>query len=430
MKLSIIISAFLLAIFAFLIVPRQQKIKTLTSKWEKINAPTTGKLSATGLNAQQSSSRSAQIDRKKGDRKKTVQAFSKKIAEFANKMKKAEKGGTVNESELREEVLGIMDTMTTMSISDLKLLVNTLASDPSIKDEDKAEILMTPIRQIFGTKPELALNLIMESDEKLSLIRTDNGELLTQYAEKSPEAATTWLTKHQSQLGESANGMKMQLLSATAKNDFPKALALISSWNLDKSANAYGSLAMSVTDGSKDLFLKMLQSEKTTDQQRKIAIIRLSESPLIQNDFETASTWLNSPDVGGANKDTFIGNLHYFSVEKNPAQWLSWIGAKDTQVASSQKATQRILSEWAKEDFVRAGEWINTQEKGTSKDVAIATYAATLSAEEPAAAADWASSLPEGPGRKGLLQSIYNSLQKKDPAAAATLATKYHLSTE
>ena len=70
------------------------------------------------------------------------------------------------------------------------------------------------------------------------------------------------------------------------------------------------------------------------------------------------------------------------------------------------------MQNWAREDYAAAGNWLNEQSAGITKNAAIKTYADALHSREPEAAADWAVTLPEGKERSDLLQTIHSSLKE------------------
>jgi hypothetical protein len=432
MKISLLIAAIIVGLAALFGFQQREKIKRLTTEWEELKTTAVAKNISTDPDATFSSQR-VRSDSARAAREKAINDFAAELAAFAQKMETAERDGNSRDAEMQKEVMGFIEKLTSMSPADLKSLVKALSADTSIKDESKRQLIMMSIMMLSSENPEAALAIISESSDSLGLDgRSDHmlPMVLSQYANKDPQGAAAWLMENEDTLGEKATQTKKHLVAATAQNDFNSAMAMIDTLGLQDDKEVYGKLANGVKAGDQDAFLKALQDNKVTTEQRDAALGSLATSPFIKDDFKTASAWLDNPELSPSDKESIVQNLHYHSVKNAAGEWLGWICQQENKNQATERATQQILRGWTQDNFVAAGEWIQTQENGPGKNTAVKTYAETLAPHEPAAAADWATTLPEGTERSNLLQTIHLSLKGKDPAAAQALAEKHGLQVE
>ena len=60
---------------------------------------------------------------------------------------------------------------------------------------------------------------------------------------------------------------------------------------------------------------------------------------------------------------------------------------------SQEMGIKSVVGNWAKEDPLAAGEWLNNRESGPELDSALSVYASTVSRKDGAAAMEWAISI-------------------------------------
>ncbi len=432
MKISLLISAIIVGLAAYFGLDQKEKIKVLTTEWEELKTTAVQKNISTDPKAAFSSQR-VRSDSARAAREKAISDFASELAAFAQKMEAAEADGDVDQAEMQKEIVGFLETLTNMSPSDLKSLIKALAEDNSIEDDSKRELVMMSIMMISSENPEAALALISESSESLKLGDRHRHMLpmvIGQYAAKDPQAAAAWVVENSDQLGDKEEDLKTQLILTVAQKSFESALAMITTLGLEDKNQSYSSLAIGVKAGDQTKFLAALDANKLTEENRKIALGSLANSAFIKENFQAASTWLDSPELSETDKATILNGLHYYSVRDSAKEWLGWISQQENESESNDRATRQILSGWTRENFVAAGEWIQTQEEGPTKITAVKTYAETLTPHEPAAAADWAVTLPDGPERTQLLRNIHSSMKAKDLEAASAFAEEHGITVE
>ena len=430
MKISLLIAAIIVGIASYFGLEQKERIKHLTTGWEELKTTAIEKKIPTDPKTPFSSQR-IRSDSARAAREKAVNDFAAELAAFAQRMETIRDSD--DEAEIQKEVIGYLDKLTNMTPNDVKSFVKALSADTSIKDDTKRELIMMSIMMSSSGNPEAALALISESGVSPGLESQSRHMLpmvLSQYATKDPAGAAAWLAENGNQLGEKEDDMKKLLITSMAQQDFSSALSMIETLNISDEENVYGLLAAGVKAGSQDAFLKSLRNDKLTKEQRQAALGSFVNSPFIKGDFGTATAWLDNPELSKADKESIVKGLHYHVTQKAPDQWLGWIDEQEVKSEATEHATRQILSGWTQDNFVAAGEWIQTREDGPTKNTAVKTYAETLAPHEPVAAADWAATLPESPERKHLLQTIHSSLKKKDAAAAAALVEKHQLEVD
>lgn len=429
MKISLIFAAIIFGLAALFTSKQEERIKTLTTEWEDLkitalekNIPTDPAIAFSSQRVHSENTRAA--------REKADSDFATELVAFAKRIEAAEENGTANDPGMQKEIIGVTDRLTTMSPNELEALIKALSAEPSIKDKTKHQLIQMSLMMVSSGNPEAALAMINESDESLSLGRSMRQTLpgiIIELAAKDPAAAADWVVENEEQFGNNATEMKRQVITAAAKKSLTSAMAIANTLDPGDSIQVHLLLGNEVTSKNQDDFIKILNAEKTTKNQRRTAFANLVNSPLIKEDFKAATAWLESPAFTTTDKESFIQSLHFYGVRENPPEWLSWIATQDVKDEASTRATHRIIKSWTRDNFVATGEWIQTLEAGPAKNTAIQTYAKTLAPQEPAAAADWATTLPDGTDRTKLLQTIHTSLKEKDPAAAAALAEKHQL---
>ena len=425
MKISLLITAIIIALAASFGLKRKEEFKVLQSEWEELKTTATEKNISTDpkatFSAQRSRNNSARLARENA-----VRNFSAELIALAQEMK----NGSAS-PEMESEALAMMNKFTSLSSSELKSLIKILSNDNTLEEDTKRKTSMIAIMMIANENPEGALALITESSESLALGEYSHGALpmiISQYATQNPTAAAQWLSDNEKLLGDEASEMKRSLIINLAKNDFDSALALTKALEFKDNENIFEALAIGITEGSQDKFLKALQASQVSKDQRNASLRHLAYSPFMQN-FEAASTWLESPQLSDTDRNTVLQNISYHNITNNPGEWLIWVDTQEN-LTNNERTSRQIFQAWIQDNFVAAGEWLQSKEDGPSKQNAVKTYAETIAPHEPAAAVDWALTLPEGSTRKKLLQKIHRSLKEKDPSAAATLAKEQQLKTD
>lgn len=429
MKISLAITTLIIALAAFFGTQQHREITILTTEWELLET-SAGQMGISTDPDLKTSATSVRTIHHRAAHAESIKAFAAELAAYQKKMEAFKKSGQIDENEGKKEFFALLDRLSQQSPADLKILMQTLRDDPSIENQSKEQLIMMSVMTLSTEHPEAALNLIAGSVEDPGLKLKMNQLVpmaLEQLGKSDPHAAATWIKANESVLGEKAEWSKMALVALVTEESIASAMTIIQTFGLAEDPEAYQALAQGVKAGSQKEFLKALDDNILSAELRAEALGNLSNSTLIKEDFEAASTWLDSPEIVASDRAAVIKGLDYRSVRNAPEEWLTWISQQADQGETTAATTRKIISGWTEENYVATGQWLQKLEPGTTKNTAVETYAFTLTPYEPAAAADWAETLPPGENRTHLLQEIHKTLKAKDPDAAAALAKKHQL---
>ncbi len=430
MKISLSITAIIIALAALFGFQQQKEITTLTTEWETLQNSADQKGISSDPDTTFSSTR-IRNDSARAARKQAVKDFASDLADFGQRMEAAQKSGQKEDAAMMKEAMDFLDTLSNLSPADLKILMNALSADSSMKKETKQQLIMMSVMMIASENPEAALTIIAETSDSLVLDDQNRHILpmaLSQYATTDPQGAASWIIENQDMFGDDLGDMKKQVLTSAAHQSFDSAMSIIGTLGLDDDPGVFPILAIGVKDGSQNDFLKALQDNNLSTEDRNTALRSLVNSPFIKGNFEAASSWIDSPKVSETDREAIIKNLHYYNIKQAPEKWLGWIDQQEAKSEATADATRQIISGWTEDNFVATGEWLQQLDSGETKTTAVETYASTLAQQEPVAAADWAETLPPGENRTKLLKEIHTSLKDKNPDAAAAFSDKHQLS--
>ena len=74
----------------------------------------------------------------------------------------------------------------------------------------------------------------------------------------------------------------------------------------------------------------------------------------------------------------------------------------------------RSISNWAKQDSLAAGEWLNARESGPKLDSALSAYASTVSLKDAGAAMEWAISISDPKLQKSTIKKVGQEWYRQD----------------
>ena len=98
-------------------------------------------------------------------------------------------------------------------------------------------------------------------------------------------------------------------------------------------------------------------------------------------------------------------------------KWADWLW-ETIPNSSREKAAEKIVSVWSKQDTLAAGDWIAALGDHRLWDKARIAYARSVYKDYPDAALAWAARVSPGQGRLDLARDIYRDWQKSDATAA------------
>jgi hypothetical protein len=283
--------------------------------------------------------------------------------------------------------------------------------------------------------PQAALALFTESSD---LFDADGmgghviSSSLAKWAKDDPLAALEWVRKNSTKFPDLiTDEAKGGLIAGTAIQDPALAFKLIGELGIKDSLQAISNIAnaaktpeeRSATLAALRKHLATLSDEKTRTEAGHDAIGALARSALQEN-FDTASQWVASSKLTPEELESFADGLKHSSKTGESGQWIEWIGSH----LPPEKAADKIgsfVSNWTRNDYQAAGEWLTTTPDGPTKNTAIRSYAETVSRYDPETAAQWALTLPSGRDRDRTLRNIYHNWPGDDAAAKEAFAKEH-----
>ncbi|MEN8693517.1 MAG: hypothetical protein ACN4GG_02130 [Akkermansiaceae bacterium] len=406
MTYSLLISALIIGIAAFIGLPRQKKLKELRTEWSTLQE-TCAKYDISDNPTSEFVLSKLSERRKTKVRTEKVDTFSEELITFMKEMKEAQRNGEVDRLDSRRRGMEIFSRMMEFSPGEIKRLVENITSDTSIDNRSKTEMVMMSVMTLSQEDPLTALAIISETKDTLlkgnRMSQHFIGFALGQLAADDPTAAMEWLKNHQDEIGGVSSDLKKEIISGAAQQNLNTAFSLLSEMEFDDSERPYYRLAMNVTLENATDYITEVRSLDGTLEEKKKAFSALSTST-IWKDFETATAWMAEAQLKTAEKESLISGIHYHSTKGEITQWLDWLHSENNVVAKKQG--ESLIRSWTHEDFRAAGEWVNGLELGARRDDAAYHYASTLRTHEPEAARVWAETLPDSERKTKLLNDI------------------------
>ncbi len=354
-----------------------------------------------------------------------VGSFRQKLADLIRDRDENDLNGGGNGVEIEQRGLTLMGELSGFSSPEVKQLIDELIADPSLDGRLKREILMTSIMILSEDEPEAALDFLLNMEaglfQKGRLAPEMIGMAVAQLAKKDPQAAVAWLSAHEGEIGKIDDEAREQILEAASAH-LKEAVTIISDLGFESRSKAFTILSKKITPENVDDFLKVIREEGDQNLSEN-SFRHLAKSPLAE-DVEKATAFIEGKRITADERASFIEGLSYYQLGESTPQWLDWMVSRRSM---DRTASRNLISQWVRDDFRAAGEWVSTLEKGGQRDQAASTYASTLAENEPQAAATWAESLPKGAMQNRVRGDIYRLWKKQNPSAAASYAERHGL---
>lgn len=417
MKISLILAALILIAGIFFGIHRHQELQILTEKLAtleveagKLNIPTDPTLSFDSDRIRSESSRET--------RRHTVTTLAQEIIAFYQ-----------NSESSPPENLG--ERISKLGPDELRLLLQIIADDPSLDGSQKIVGSWSPLRRLSEIDAQAALTNAVDLMTALGNDAPENDmiqSLFVRYSRSDPFAAAQWYLVNKERVGMIENWVRELLIEKAAGTDPTAAIALVKPLDPTDEEASFRAIGRQVNTENIYQFLEALRDKDQKYGQSKTALRAIAQSPVMK-DFETATTFLKSPELTPGERNVITASLDYENLKGHTPEWLDWLESNEKNEELQIYVTQEIVEQWAQDDFASAGEWLNQQHEGARKTQATQSYAEALAPHEPTAAADWAATLPEGNERSRIFAKIHRSLAKKDPAAGAAFAERHGIPT-
>lgn len=430
MKLSLTLSALILVAAGFFGWQDHRKLSEARETHTRLveEARALG-LSAADLLKGDKSPRATKTQREaQGDKVAQAKAFAVKLVAFANEMKAQEKSGSPPDASMQKRIIEMIDGMMQLDAEQLKTLVAELRADPGLDDEMRNGIVGFSIMMLANDHPASALALFTESSDLFK--NADMSEhivasALSRWAQDDPMAALDWIRKNSKQHPDLVTDQtRRAVVEGAARQDPKLAFQLMGELEMKDSSNAAQNIAGAAqTSAERSALLAALRenSKNATDKNASGEIAKSTLQGLGQklagDGYESSAAWLASAGLTGDESKSIADGLSWWQTKGDTGKWIDWMADKLPADQLNGKVTDMVTN-WTRQDYKAAGEWINGTKDGPARQTAVRSYAVTVAPYEPESAAQWAETLPAGKDRDGVVKSVYDEWAKKDKAAA------------
>lgn len=346
------------------------------------------------------------------DKAAAASAFAKELIAFAVEMKEAEKkSGGVPDPEVQTRAMEIMGRLLDFDAAQIKQVIADLRASTELDDETRTGIIAFSVMMMANDHPQAALAIFTESSDLKGMegMMGDHvvSAALGKWAEKDPMAALEWIRenseKHSKLVTDQA---KAAVIAGAAKQDPKLAIRLLDELELKNSGQVTMSLAMSArTAEERNSLIAALREGGEKKQEMLHSVLGAMAHQVTSGKFEDGQAWLDTADLSKTEMEKFAGNISTWQSSADTGKWIDWMADKLPPDQLGPKRDE-MVSQWTRQDFKAAGDWINNSPEGPAKVAAVKSFAKTVAPFEPETAVQWANTLPAGEEREELLRQI------------------------
>lgn len=354
------------------------------------------------------------------DKAAAATAFAKELIAFAVEMKEAEKkSGGVPDPEMQTRAMEMMSRLLDFDAAQIKQVIAELRASTELDDETRTGIIAFSVMMMANDHPQAALAILTESSDLKGMegMMGDHvvSAALGKWAEKDPMAALEWLRenseKHSKLVTDQA---KAAVIAGAAKQDPKLAIRLLDELELKNSGQVTMSLAMSArTAEERNSLIAALREGGEKKQELLHSVLGSMAHQVTSGKFEDGQAWLATANLSETEMEKFAESISTWQSSADTGKWIDWMADKLPPGQLGPKRDE-MVSQWTRQDFKAAGDWINNSPEGPAKIAAVKSFAKTVAPFEPETAVQWANTLPAGPERNRLLEEIRTT--KASPA--------------
>ena len=324
--------------------------------------------------------------------------------------------GLQNEAQ-QTRMTEIMSRMISLDPAQLKTLIAEVRAAKDLKAETREYLTEVSLRTLSNDHPQVTLALFTESPDLLKDVGRMSkfvvSSALDNWVKQDSVAAIDWVQKNAEKFPNLiTEGTKLGVLAGTAANDPKLALKLISEFKITDASNALAQIAdsaktpveLTATLTALRDYLAAMPDESARNEAVKTSFSGFTPR-LVENGFAAATQWIAGANLSPTELESIAGRILYCTESAEDGQWIDWIGEK-IPAGKSEAMIQGIVGKWTRRDYPAAGKWLATRPPSPAKNVAIRSYAQTVSTLDPATATQWAMTLPPGPDRDATLKHI------------------------
>jgi len=346
------------------------------------------------------------------DKAAAAAALAKELIAFAAEMKEAEKNrGDVPNESVQTRAMEIMDLMLDLDAGQIKEVIARLKASDEIDDETRGGMIGFFVMTMAGEHPEAALAIFTESSDLGNSMMGNHvvSAALGKWAEKDPLAALEWLRENSGKHADLvAADAKAAVIAGAAKQDPKLALDLIAELEPapeDRGRIALGLSAAARTPEERQALLAVLREGGDRNRDLLHSVLGTMAHQVTSENFDESQEWLATAKLSDTEMAEFARNIGPWQTKDDTGRWIDWMADKLPPAQLGEKMDQ-MVSQWTRQDFKAAGDWINASPEGPAKVAAVISFAKTVAPFEPETAKQWANTLPPGQEREDLLEDI------------------------
>jgi hypothetical protein len=274
--------------------------------------------------------------------------------------------------------------------------------------------------------PEAALAIFTETSDFKELQGMGDHIVpaaLGKWAEKDPLGALEWLRGNSGKNADLVSAdAKAAIIAGAAKQDPRLALDLID--ELEPAPEDRGRIAMGLarsarTPEERNGLLAALREGGDPKRELLHSVLGTMAHQVTSENFDESQEWIATAKLSETEMAEFARNIAPWQTKDDTGKWIEWMADKLPPAQLGEKMDQ-MVTQWTRQDFKAAGEWINGSPEGPAKVAAVKSFARTVAPYEPETAVQWANTLPAGQEREDLLRQIKEA-GKSGPAAGGLI---------
>lgn len=345
------------------------------------------------------------------DKAAAATAFAKELIAFAVEMKAAEKAsGGVPDEAMQTRAMEVIGRLLDFDAGQIKQIIGELKASTEIDDKTRGEIITFSVMMMANDHPEAALAMLAEISELKEMQGMGDqivSSALGKWAVQDPMAALEWIRKNSEKHSKLVTDQaKAAVIAGAAKQDPKLAIRLLDELEIKNSGQVTMNLAMSArTAEERNSLIAALREGGEKKQEMLHSVLGAMAHQVTSGKFEDGQAWLATANLSETEMEKFAGNISPWQTSADTGKWIDWMADK---LPADQLAPKRdeMVSQWTRQDFKAAGDWINNSPEGPAKIAAVKSFAKTVAPFEPETAVQWANTLPAGEEREELLRQI------------------------
>lgn len=360
------------------------------------------------------------------DKAAAATAFAKELIAFAKEMKAMEKSGVQPDEGMQARAMETLGRLLDFDASQIKQVIAELKASTEIDDKTRGEIIAFSVMMMANDHPEAALAIFTgTSDLKEMQGMGDHivSAALGKWAEKDPLGALEWIRENSGKHADLVTAdAKAAVIAGAAKQDPKLAIRLLDELAPapeDRGRIATGLATPARTPEERNGLIAALREGGDPKRELLHSVLGTMAHQVTSENFDESQEWIATAKLSETEMAEFARNIAPWQTKDDTGKWIEWMADKLPPAQLEEKRDQ-MVTQWTRQDFKAAGDWINGSPEGPTKVAAVKSFARTVAPYEPETAVQWANTLPAGQEREDLLRQIKEA-GKPGPAAGGLI---------